>query len=249
MAASGGGQGAVGAGINAATGVSGYQPDQVMTQSFPGTDISGYMSPYTQNVLDVQKQRANQDFQEQQAARDAAAVQAGAFGGDRRFVQNSLAQRDLNQQLQSIDANGLNTAFNNATNLWTSDQARALQAAQGNQTAGLNAANTRLNAASTLGQLGQTSNQLGLDNAQALSSVGAKIQQQQQAGLDQAYNDFVAQRDWPSKQLSLYSQLLSGTPVADKSTSTTTPAPDFLSQLVGLGTSGLGLAKLLGIGG
>lgn len=234
QAANGGGTPAVNTGIAAASNVAGFQANQ-----FPGTDLSGYMSPYINNVLDVQKKNATQAYQEQQAGRDASAVQAGAFGGDRRFVSDSLAQRDLNNQLQNIDATGLQNAYQSATQLW-----------QGDQTNRYNAAGLGLNAASTLGQLGQTRNDLGLQNAEALSGVGSKIQQQQQAGLDLAQQDFTNQRDWPAKQLQLYAQLLNGQQVTPSTTTTTTaPAPDFLSQLAGLTTSGLGLAKLLGLGG
>ena len=217
--------------VNTARGIAGYQAGTI-----PGMDFNAYMNPYTENVLDVQKQRANQAFQEQQAGRDAAAVNAGAFGGNRRFVQDSLAQRDLNQQMQEIDATGLAAAFDRATGLFQQDETnRRLGAGLG------------LDAANALGSLSDLRRNAQLGNAEALSAVGSKIQQQKQAGLDIAYKDFLEQRDWPSKQLSLYSQLLSGTPVSPStSTTTTEPAPDFLSQLIGLGTSGVGLAKLLG---
>ena len=86
---------------------------------------------------------------------------------------------------------------------------------------------------------------ISIGAAEALSGVGSKIQQRDQAGLDLAYKDFIEQRDWPSKQLSLYSQLLSGTPVTPSSTTTTTePAPDFLSQLAGLAVGGAGIWDL-----
>lgn len=232
QAASGGGTGAVDTGIAAASNAAGFTANQ-----FPGTDMSQYMSPYISNVLDVQKKNATQAYQEQQAGRDASAVNAGAFGGDRRFVSDSLAQRDLNNQLQTIDATGLQNAYDRGTSLW-----------QGDQTNRLNAANLGLNAASTLGTLGQAKNDLGLQNAEALSSVGAKVQQQQQAGLDLAQQDFQNQRDWPAKQLQLYSQLLSGQQISPSTSTTTTgPAPDFLSQLTGLATSGIGLAQLFGL--
>ena len=221
-------------GIDAAAatagGIAGYN-----AQTIPGTDLTQYMNPYTTNVLDVQKQRATQDFQEQQAGRDAGAVNAGAFGGDRRFVQDSLAQRDLNNQMQGIDAQGLSAAFDRATGLFQQDE----QNRQSGKNLGLNAAIAQ----GTLGQQGQDM-KLGL--AEALSGVGSKVQQRQQAGLDMAYQDFTNQRDYPAQRLQLYSQLLSGTPVTPQtSTTTTQPAPDFLSQLVGAGTSAAGLWDLL----
>lgn len=210
-------------------GIAGYQAGNI-----PGMDMNAYMNPYTSNVLDVQKQRATQTFQEQQAGRDAAAVAAGAFGGDRRFVQDSLATRDLNQQMQEMDATGLAAAFDRATGLFQQDETnRRLGATLG------------LDAARQQGTLGQTRQDMQLSAAEALSGVGSKIQQRDQAGLDVAYKDFLEQRDWPSKQLSLYSQLLSGTPVTPSSTTTTTePAPDFLSQLAGLALGGAGIWDL-----
>ena len=50
------------------------------------------MSPYMQNVVDVQKEQARRDFDRSQARRDADAVSAGAFGGSRRGVVDALAQ-------------------------------------------------------------------------------------------------------------------------------------------------------------
>ena len=217
------------AGIDAATGTAGYQARQI-----PGTDLSPYFNPFTENVLDVQKRRATQTFGEQQAARDTSAVQAGAFGGDRRFVADSLAQRDLNDQLQGIEATGLRDMFDRGTTLFQNDETnRRLGAGMG------------LDAAGLLGQLGQTKSDIGFRNAEALSGVGAKTQQREQAGLDMAYKDFTSQRDYPSQQLSLYSQLLSGSPVTPNTTTTTTePAPDFLSQLLGLGVGAAGIWDL-----
>lgn len=211
-------------------GIANYQASQI-----PGADLTQYINPYTTNVLDVQKRRATQAFQEQQAGRDASAVQAGAFGGDRRFVQDSLAQRDLNNQLQDMDATGLSAAFDRATNLFQNDETnRRLGAGLG------------LDAAAQQGQLASLRQDLGFKGAEALSGVGSKIQQREQAGLDLAYKDFAAQRDYPAQQLSLYSQLLSGTPVTPStSTTTTEPAPSFLSQLLGLGVGAAGIWDLL----
>jgi len=215
--------------IGATGGIANYA-----AKGIPQADLSAYMNPYTTNVLDVQKQRATQAFQEQQAGRDASAVAAGAFGGDRRFVQDSLAQRDLNMQMQGIDAEGLQSAYDRATGLFQNDETNRRLGSQ-----------LGLDAAGQLGALGQTKSDMGFKNAEALSSVGAKTQQRQQAGLDLAYQDFAAQRDYPAKQLQLYSQLLSGTPITpNTTTSVTEPAPDFLSQLIGLGTGAAGIWDL-----
>lgn len=292
-------------------------------KGIPDANLDPYFNPFTEQVLDVQKRRTNQAFDEQQSMRDADAVAAGAFGGDRRFVQDSLARRDLNEQLQGIEATGLRDMFDRGTSLFQADEARRLGAYEGDanrrltadtgnldrrlqagmfdignkldaDTGNINrlletgrfnignkmsadtgnvdrrfasdvgnaerslqaqmasedarraAAGLGLDAASLLGTLGNTQNDIKLRNAEALSGVGAKVQQREQAGLDMAYKDFTDQRDWPTKQLSLYSSLLSGTPVSPNTTTTVTePAPDFLSQLLGIGTGVAGIWDLL----
>lgn len=210
-------------------GIAGYQPT-----SIANADLSKYMSPYTQQVLDVQKQQASQDFQEQQAGRDSAAVQAGAFGGSRQALVNSEAQRNLNTQLQGIEATGLNTAYNNATNLFQNDQSNQLQANQ----LGINAANAE-------GNLAGNANTLALQNAAALSGVGTQQQTQQQNVLNAQNTEWQRQNNYPAAQAGLYASLLNGTYQPQTSTSTTTPAPSLISQLLGLGTAGVGIAGLL----
>ena len=220
-------------GIDAATATAGGIADYAATQ-IPGADLSAYMNPYTTNVLDVQKNRAARTFAEQQAGRDLNYAQAGAFGGNRRFVADSIAQRDMNEQLQAMEAQGLSAAFDRATGLFQQDEEnRRLGRALG------------LDAAVQQGNLARTGQDMKLGLAEALSGVGAKRQQREQAGLDLAYKDFVAQRDYPAQQLAMYSQLLSGVPVTPTSTTTTTePAPDFLSQLAGLAVGGAGIWDL-----
>lgn len=230
---------------NTMGGIAAYQPGQITTQGIPQMDVQGYMNPYTNNVLDVQKQRAMQNFQEQQQGRDTQAVQAGAFGGDRRFVQNSLAQRDLNNQLNDINATGLNTAYNTATSLYEQDQGRNLQGQTANEDARRLGANLGLDAAKSQGMMAQSAHDMQRQDIQSLSDVGAKEQQRTQAGLDLAYQDFNRQTNYPQQQLSNYAQIMQGQPTQNTTTTATTgPAPDFLSSLIGAGSAAGGIASL-----
>ena len=76
------------------------------SQDFGSAQAPQYMSPYFQNVLDVQKRQAILDFNRQQAGRDADAVQSGAFGGSRQGVAQALAAESLQRQLGDIQATG-----------------------------------------------------------------------------------------------------------------------------------------------
>jgi hypothetical protein len=64
----------------------------------PGA-TQAYMSPYMQNVVDVQKQEAMRDFAKQMPAMQAQAVRQGAFGGSRSAIEAAEARRNLNTQL------------------------------------------------------------------------------------------------------------------------------------------------------
>lgn len=229
-----------------AQGLSGYQSGQIGTGDWTTANQQGYMNPYVQNVLDVQKNRAQQKYAEDQQMRNAQAVQAGAFGGNRRFVQDMLGQRDLNQQLQEMEATGLQSAYDRAMGQYSTDAARQLQAQIAQEQARQGAAGIGLQGAQFGVDLDNALQQYRSAQAAGLSEIGAKEQQRQQAGLDLAYQDFVNQRDYPYQQLAKYSSLLYGAPVQPSQTSTTTtPAPDFLSQLLGIGTAGLGMARLI----
>ena len=94
------------------------QPDM-----FTGQAVQDYMSPYMQNVVDVQKQQAQLDFDRGQAGRDASAVQAGAFGGSRQAVGDYLAQEGLARQMGDIQATGQQQAFQQAATQFGADRA------------------------------------------------------------------------------------------------------------------------------
>jgi len=65
-----------------------------------------FMSPYMQNVVDVQKSEAMRDFGRQVPQMQAAATRAGAFGGSRQAIVESEGRRNLGNQLQQIQAAG-----------------------------------------------------------------------------------------------------------------------------------------------
>jgi hypothetical protein len=92
------------------------------TQRFTGAAVQEYMSPYMQNVVDEQSRRAIQQFQEQRGGRAAQAVGAGAFGGSRQAVQESLAERDLLDRLSGIQAEGSQQAFQQAAQMFGQDR-------------------------------------------------------------------------------------------------------------------------------
>lgn len=105
---------------------------------FSGQAAADYMDPYMQNVVDIQKRQAQEDYDIARGARNARAVAAGAFGGSRQGVQEGMAERDLLTRQGEIQARGLSTAYADAQRMFGEDraarmaveQARAAEAAR-----------------------------------------------------------------------------------------------------------------------
>lgn len=93
------------------------------TRQFGTAEANRYMSPYMDAVVADQKSQAIQDFERQGASRDAVAVQAGAFGGSRQAVQESLAEESLQDRLRSIGASGTQSAFEQSAQQFERDRA------------------------------------------------------------------------------------------------------------------------------
>lgn len=205
---------------------------QYQAQQFPD-NVSQYMNPYIENVLDVQQDRAMRRFNEQQLNRNTAAVQAGAFGGSRQAVADSMAQRDLNEQLARMEAEGLAGAYESGAQIFARDES-ARQSAEA----------MRLGAGQQLGQLGMMDQALGFERAQQMAGVGGMRQAQDQTGLDLAYQDFINQRDYPRQQLNFYSSILRGVPISAQSEITQYQVPPSpIQQFLGTGIAGLGAVR------
>jgi hypothetical protein len=150
------------------------------------------MSPYMQNVVNTQQREAQRQADIARTQRGAQAVGAGAFGGSRQAIMEAEAARNLAQQKGDIQSQGLQSAYQQAQSMFTSDQARALQAQQANQQAMMQAQQANQQAGLTTGQVGlQSYMQAQQANQQAAMQAALANQQEaqraalanQQAGL------------------------------------------------------------------
>jgi hypothetical protein len=224
------------------------------------------MSPYMQGVVDIEKRKANQEFQTANQKRAADAVFSGAFGGSRSGVQQAMAENDYLTRTGDIQSKGLQSAFDSAASLFEKDRAAkyqtdAARAAELNRVqagqSGENLSRDKLGMegltfksqqAQQLADLEERARAGDMQAAALLETVGKAGMSEDQARYDMAYQDFLNQRDYPRQQLSDYSAILRGLPLAavgtSNSTTTGTPAqPSGIQQLLGAGTSALGLYK------
>ena len=210
-----------------------------------------YMNPYQQNVTDIGKREAARQSSILGTQQAGQATQAGAFGGSRFGIQQAERERNLGQQMADIQAQGSNAAYTNAQQQFNADQARRLQAQgmgeasrQYGANLGMQGLQTGLQAASTLGQLGQTQygQELGINQLQ--NQYGAQQQQQAQRPLDMAYQDFLNQQNYPYKQLGFMSDMIRGLPLGQQSTSSVyEQGPGTVQTLAGLGGAAYGFGK------
>ena len=320
-------------------------------EQFGGAQAQQYMSPYAQNVTDIQKREAIRDAQQQQLGANLGSVRQGTYGGARQALAQTERERNLGMQLSDIQARGSQAAYENAQAQFERDRAAGMTAGQQNLQAalgvqqlgtqtGLQAALANLDAASqsnvqnlaaqlqtqgmnadqalraalanqqsqlatgqqnleaalgtqqlgtqtglqallanqqqsleaqrlaeqskqfgaqnqlaafgqagqmgqTLGNLGQLQQQMDLQRLQAQGAAAGQTQALEQQYLDQYYQDFLRQRDYPVEQISYLSNLLRGLPVGLASTQTTyAPSPSMASQVLGAGLGGLSMYNM-----
>jgi hypothetical protein len=239
-----------------------YNPYQArsfadQTKNAAGQTLSQqYMSPYMQNVVDVQSQQARRQADIAQQTQQAQAARSGAFGGGRDAVMRSLGNAELQRNLANIQATGSQNAFQQAMQQFNAEQganqaAANLNAQQGQFGAGLGlqGLQTALQGAQQLGNLGQTQFGQNRDVINLQNQFGGQQQQQAQNILNNQYQDFLNYQNYPYKQLGFMSDMLRGLPLTQQSATMYQPSPGFAQQAVGLGTAALGASRLFAEGG
>jgi hypothetical protein len=246
-------------------------------RQFSGAEAQQYMSPYMQNVVDIQQRQAIDAAQRAQLGQNLAAARQGTYGGARQALLQGERESGLRTQLGDIQARGLQDAYSQAQQQFERDRAaqmgigtqnlqaalgvqqlgagQSLEAQRANQQAALQAAQQRFGAAQGLGSLAQTFGGLGtqqlageLDITKTIGAFGDLQRGIEQQQLDAQRQALMEQAQYGQTQVGQLSNLLRGIPLSDTKQTTTTPPPSFASQLTGLGLTGIGLYNLLGGG-
>ena len=159
------------------------------------------------------------------AARNAQAVNAGAFGGSRQGVNDYLAQEGLSQQLGDIDAAGREAAFRDARAGFDADRSVGM---------------TGLGQLATMGGSRRAAD---IQGAQLLEGIGKQQLGEQQAGMDMGYQDFLTQQNFNKDQLGFLSNILQGVPIAPNKEVSNFQNYNPMQQALGAGIAGLGLYR------
>lgn len=212
----------------------GYQPAEVQAGQIASTDLSPYMNPYTQNVLQTSLDTLNQQRMTGLNQASDAAIRARAFGGSRQAIQEAVVNAAAQQQAGQLAANLMSQNYAQAQAAAQGDIQRRMAAQQLNQAAGLQGAQLGLSGAQTLGGLAGAGQQAFLTGAAGSLAAQSAIQQQQQAELDAARQAYQEQQQFPLQQLQIPLQALGITPYGQTNTQTG-PGPSGSGLLTGLG--------------
>jgi len=88
--------------------------DAYRRQATSADAMGQYMSPYMQNVVDVQQREAVRQADIARQGTQAQAVRSGAFGGSRGAIVEAENQRGLQDRLAQIQATGSQSAYDKA---------------------------------------------------------------------------------------------------------------------------------------
>ena len=206
-----------------------------------GLDVNAYMNPYTQNVVGATQAALNQQFGQQNAAQQAQAIKAGAFGGERAGLQNAQLQGQQALTESQAIAPLYQANYNQALAAAQQQQGVGLSAAQANRTAlqGLGSQLAGLGqqgftqgttTAQQLAGLGTGAQTAALQGAQAQTAAGTLQQQTQQAGDTAQYQQYLQQQGYPFQVAQFLAGIAEGTGALSGSTTTTTQPAGFFSD-------------------
>jgi len=225
-----------------------YTFNPYQAQQFTGNNVQAYMSPYMQNVVDIQQREAQRQADIAGTQQQAAATKAGAFGGSRDAIMRSEAARNLALQKGDIQAQGLQNAYQQAMQQFNQSQAQNLAGQQLNAQQqqfgsglGLQGLQTAMTGAKSLADIGQTQYGQNMGLLSMQNQFGSQQQGQVQNVLNNQYQDYLNYQNYPYKQMGFMSDMIRGLPLAQQSSTMYAAPPSMLGQVAGAGIAAKGL--------
>jgi len=257
------------AGINAAQN---YAPGSLAQlgvatpNTFGNAQAQQYMSPYQQNVTDVQLAEARRQADITKNTGALGSIGRGTFGGGRQALVSSELDRNLATQLGRIQAEGSQAAYGDAQKQFERDRAAGMSAEEANLKAsmdlrarqqqgeqyettmdkelGLAGLQIGMEGSKEMGALSRAEQTSNLERLKAQAASAGEVQALQQEIDNLAYQEFMEKENYERGLLQYQSDILRGNAGALGSTTTQYAAPPSLaSQITGLGLAGIGLAK------
>lgn len=181
-----------------------------------------FMSPYIGGVLDEIARRGQRNLTESLLPNvNTTFTGAGQFGSTRHGDFTQRALRDTQESILGQQATSLQAGYEQAGKEYADWAQRGLVGAD------------------QMAQLAKQRQDMAGVDATALEAVGLTLQQQNQSGLDIAYQNFLQQRDYPKTQAGFMSDIIRGMQIPQGTyqysvTPRGGPGPSPLTQIAGL---------------
>ena len=189
-----------------------------------------YMNPFVMQALAPQLQALQQQQQQNQLGIDRSASQAGAFGDARNGAASALNNFFGGLQQQDVIGQGLSNAYNTGLSAFQNDQ------------------NRLLGAGAQYGNIAGAAQNLGLTGQQAIYGAGQQQQNLQQEALNNAFQQFLNQQNWPQQMLNTRLSALSNSPYNLVNFTTLPPTNSLAQNLGAFGALAGGVGSLFGGG-
>lgn len=186
-----------------------------------------YQNPFTQQVIDRSMADIGRTTAMQQEVNKANAARAGAFGGSRQGLVEAETNAAAQRAMGDLSANLRSQGFNTAAQLAQNDISNRFAGAGG-----------MLSGAGTLQNLGTTGFNMANTLQQQQAAQGLLQQQMQQQLLSDAMGQFYGFANSPTNYLSLLNSSLSGSPLNNATSTTTSNRNGVLGILGGLASIG-----------
>lgn len=203
------------------SGLTGYQ-----APSFLQGDVSAYMNPFIGEVENRAIARGQEALLQNLNQVSAQAARAGAFGGSRQAIQEGVAQAEAAKNVADLSAQLRMQGYNQAAGLLENDLARQMAGTE-----------VQMRAAGMLPGIAQAQQGAALTDAATIEAIGAQRQALQQAQLQDQYQRFMEERNYPVEMLNLRLGATSATPYGTTQTKTQTGGPSGSNFLSGAGTA------------
>lgn len=226
-----------------------YAPTKFTGNVLTGEDISKYMNPYTEDVINRQMASMGKQRDEAAAALRTRQAGAGALGGSRAAVETVLANQKYNDTMANTEAELRMQGYDKATATALAQQNALNQAARDTEQsqqfgatfeerAAQDRANYGLQKAEELSRMSEQERNMEIQRLDKLKGIGTQQQLLDQAQLEDAYKRYLEGRDWDKNQLADYAAIAYGAPHG--STTTQSQSYNPWSTLGGLAMYGLG---------
>tara|TARA_R100001460_G_scaffold44720_1_gene81602 strand:+ start:260 stop:1120 length:861 start_codon:yes stop_codon:yes gene_type:complete len=206
---------------------------QASTGQFDPSTTSQFMNPYQKNVIDEYTKEMNRQFDIQQQGRNAQAVGANAFGGDRAAVLDAEAatgfNRQLGQGLAGLMSSGYQQAQQGAMQAFENQQRRGQLAAQNLANVG----RTQMGIGQMFGQFAPVASGVTERDVSTLARIGATERGIGQADRNAEYQNLLAAYNQPFKAMNFQSGILGGFPTAAQTTGSYNPLMTGIQSLFG----------------